>query len=268
MRRRAIVLRDIRPPATLATSLYQGSYRPIVDIWAAAAERIVAVYERTLSEMTTDAPSDIGNEIDGAVSAFERIFLQLTAALRDWTIRTEAWERGRFRGAVLSATGVDIKTLIGPADVRQTLEASIAWNTSLIKDVSDQARKKIGDAVFAGLNQRQPAREVAARVREVVGMTRRRSMLIAGDQLSKLTSALADERRREAGLDIWQWRHSAKRHPRDWHLARDGKLYSENSERVGTEVDGKTVNTPPDADDWPGRAPFCGCRSLGVLVFD
>jgi hypothetical protein len=56
LRRRAIVIRDIAPPAVLATDLYRACYAPVVAIWERAVEPIVAEYERTLASVTTDAP--------------------------------------------------------------------------------------------------------------------------------------------------------------------------------------------------------------------
>lgn len=285
-RRSSIVIRDIIPPATLATDLYRGCYMPVVQLWDSAVDAIVAEYGRTANSMVSDAtggdlipfaqgatqlndsPSDIQARIDAASSEFERLFLQLTAALEDWGIRVERWQRNAWRQAILSATGVDLLTLIGPEDVRETVETYLRWNTDLIRDVSAQARKRISDAVFTGLQNRTPAREVAKRIREAVDMSRTRSKNIAADQLSKLSSALADERRRQAGLSVWKWRHSRKRHPRENHVAREGRLYSDDPAMVGREVNGETVLAPPAENDRPGRPPFCGCRGQGVLVLD
>lgn len=252
MRRRAIVLRDIVPPATLATDLFRAVYAPIVQTWARHADTIIAEYERSLGQLTTDSPSDLQARLAAAETEMERLYILLDAAVQDWAVRSEKWQRGKWRGAVLSATGVDLQTLIGPEDVRATLDQIIAWNTSLIRDVSAQARQRIGNAVFSGLNERRPARDVAKEIREAVAMSRRRSVGIASDQLTKLTSALADERRREAGIDRWKWRSSHKRHFRPEHAARDGKVYSDG-------------DAPTDL---PGRLPYCGCRSQAVLELD
>lgn len=252
LRRKSITLRDIAPPATFASDLYAASYRPIVTLWRGRIPAIIAAYEQTLSTMTTDSPADVQIEIEAGEGAFSRIFLELTAGLRRWALRTEAWQRGKWRGAVLSATGVDVGTLIGAEDVRDTIENTIARNVGLIKDVSQQAQGRITDAVFRGLNQRLPAREVAREIRQAVDMSQRRAMGIASHQLSDISNRLADERRREAGLDTWMWIHSAKKHPRAKHLARNGKEY--------------TDETAPA--DRPGSLPFCGCRSRAVLVFD
>ena len=252
IRRQSIVLRDIVPPAVLATDLYQAVYKPVVDAWISALPPIDDAYARTIAAMTTDTPADVRAEIDGPAEQVNRLLLLLTPELRSWALRVERWHRGKWRGAVLSATGVDLETMIGAEDVRATLETTIEWNTALIRDVSDQVRQRIGASVFDGLTNRKPAREVAKDIREKVGMGRDRSMRIASDQLNKLTSSLADERRREAGIDTWMWRHSRKAHPRTDHQARDGKEY--------------TDATAPK--DLPGRLPYCGCRSQAVVRFD
>ena len=267
-RRKSITIRDVAPPAMLATDLYQAAYKPVVALWTRYAERIAAEYERSLSALTTDAPVDIQALLDEAGSELDRLFIILDAALRDWTLKTEAWSRGKWRGAVLSATGVDLQTVIGPEDVRETLDSYLTWNTQLVRDVSAQTRQRISNAVFAGLQNRTPAREVAKEIREATGLARDRSLRIASDQLSKLSGALADERRREAGLTVWEWVHSGKRHPRSWHVQRNGRYYSDDRARIGTEVDGKTVEAEPDRGDLPSRPPYCGCRARSVLVFD
>lgn len=267
-RRRSIVLRDIVPPATFATNLYRGSYYPVVQLWTRWSERIITEYERSLSALTTDAPIDLQALLDAADGEFDRILLELTAALQEWIVSTERWQRGKWRGAVLSASGVDLDTVLGPQDVRETLAQYLAWNTSLIKDVSAQTQKRIGDAVFVGLTQRLPARDVAASIREAVGMSRKRSQAIASDQLSKLTSELSRERGRQAGLDVFAWVHSRKLHPRKDHQARNGHYYSENPDRVGTQADGKTIEQAPPKGDRAGEAPYCGCRERAALLFD
>jgi uncharacterized protein with gpF-like domain len=266
-RRSAIVIRDMVPPATLATNLYLSAYKPMVDLWGRRADAIAVEYARTLAAMTTDSPADLQAQLDAAQSETERLIILLNAAVSDWAVSTEKWQREKWRAAVLSATGVDLQTVLGAGDVRQTLETSIRWNVSLVRNVSDQARQRIEAAVFSGLHQNAPAADVAREIRDAVGMARDRSRRIAADQLSKLTSALADERRRDAGIDVWKWKHSGKLHPRKWHRARDGHLYGEG-DMPGHEVGGQIVDAPPAADDLPGRPPFCGCRSQAVLVLD
>lgn len=268
VRRSSITLRDIIPPAVLASDLYLATYAPIVALWTRHGARIADEYARTVAAMTTDSPADLQSALDAADSEFERLFILLRTGLEDWLVRTERWTRLKFRGAVLSATAVDLETILGPQDQRETLDGFLRWNTALIRDVHEQARKRIADAVFTGVTQRLPARDVAARIRESVAMSKRRSVGIAADQLSRVTSELARERMRDAGLSVYEYVHSRKKHPRKEHQSRDGKLYSEDPAMVGKEIDGKTVNPQLLKGTRAGEEPWCGCRERGVLVWE
>ncbi len=263
IRRSRIVLRDILPPSTLATDLYRSTYARVIEAWYAGLPRIIAAYERSYSELTTDSPADVQGEINSVADAINRLLLLLTPEIRDWAFSVERWYRGKWRGAVLSATGVDLQTMLGPEDVRASLETTIEWNTSLIRDVPDQVRQRIVNAVFDGLRNRTPPREVAKTISDAVGMGRDRSRRIAADQLNKLTSSLADERRREAGITSWKWRWSHKVHGRKEHIARDGKEYADTE--AGADPENDILPPPPDR---PGQLPYCGCRAQSVVRFD
>lgn len=249
VRRKAVTLRPIRPAAALSSDL-AAIYLQVVRAWEAALPRIEAAYARTLAQITTDSPADIQREIDAADAGLQRLLIALTPRLRDWAVRTEVWHRGRFSGAMLSATGIDLGTILSPADTARTVEAALAWNTDLIRNVSDQTKQRVASAVFQGVQQRRPARDVARQLREAVGMARQRSLLIASDQSAKLTAQLDQARQEAAGFDRYIWRHSGKRHPRESHVARDGKVFEW---------------AKPPADGHPGAAIRCGCRAQAYL---
>lgn len=249
-RRSTITLRPIAAPGTLATDLYQAAYSPVVKAWEAAIDPIMAEYERSLAALTSDSAADIGSVIERHEGDLFRLILTLRLRLEQWALRVEKWHRTKWRGAVLSATGVDVNTMIGAGDMRETLGAAVERNVGLVRSVSEQARTRIGDAVFRGLSQRKPAREVAAEIREAVAMSRRRALNIASDQNSKLAAQLNTERAREAGLEFYEWLSSHKIHYRPEHRARDGKRY-EYGEPSGDE---------------PGMAINCGCVARACLT--
>lgn len=263
-RRKVITLRETAPPSTFATNLYQ-TYARVIAAWSTAGEAIIRQYRSTRGE-TLDSPAAVGAEIDNASSVINSLVLSLTPEVREWAFSVERWQRSRWTSAILSGTGVDLSSMLGVGDVRVPLETAIEWNVSLIKDVSDQVRQRISNAVWDGLRNNRPARDVATQIREAVAMGRDRSRRIAADQLSKLNASLADERRNQAGLPVWEWLHSGKSHPREDHKARNGLIYSDDPAMVGRDVDGKTVRQPPE--DRPGQLPYCGCRSRSVLIFD
>lgn len=257
-RRREVMLRPISAPSALAGDLYAAAYKPVIAAWQSVVDPIVAEYERTLSAITRDSPETIGVQLSAVENQAAALMLTLRLRLTRWAEIVERFHRGKWRGAVRSATKVDITTLIGPEDMRIPMSAAIERNVGLIRSVSEQTRTRIGEAVFSGLQRRAPAREVAAEIREAVGMSRRRALNIASDQTVKLTSALNEERRREAGISTWSWVSSHKLHFRPEHARRDGKRYDDNA----TSGEHK----PPT--DKPGMLPYCGCGSRAVLSLD
>ena len=254
-RKREITFRPITAPGTFASDLYAEAYAPVVKAWEAAAERIVGQYERslaTMDAMTVDSPAEVGAVLSATEDAVTRILIPIRLRLEAWALRTERYQRGRWVANVKAATGVDISTMIGPKGAQTTVGAAIESNVGLVQSVSEQTRTRIGEAVFRGLNKRSPAREVAKQITEAVGMARRRSMNIAADQLVKINAQLNSERRREAGIDTWEWVSSHKVNYRPEHAARDGKRYADG-------------DAPSDL---PGELPYCGCTERAVLSLD
>lgn len=241
-------------------------YLRVIRHWESARPRIVAAYEREAQLVrdayTLDAADDLSAAIDGEGNWFTRMFVELRAEIEEWAIAAEAWSRGKWRGAVLSATGVDLDTMLYAGDVQQTVEASIQSNLALIRDVNDQQSAKMKEAVFRGLNQRLPARDVARELSGITGFGRKRATLIASVELQKISTALDTERQYQAGITQFEWRHSRKLHPRPWHKAREGKIYDLETRK---QVGGDEVIP---ADDMPGIPIRCGCRKQAHLDLD
>jgi len=263
-RRKVVVLRPIVPPKALASDLYTSTYKRIIEALNAAIPGIVAAYERALPvrDGFADAADDVQPELESLGDWLRRLVLSLTPALGEWTVRVERWHRQRWRRAVLTATGVDIETMLLATGQPTSMAETVAWNVALLKDVSAQAQSRIGNAVFAAFQQRKPAADLARELRDIVDMSRRRSLGIAADQLQKLSGALDTERMADAGFDRWKYHHSDKLHPRLWHKAREGKIYDL---RTNKEIDGPDQIKPGDG---PTEPPFCGCKKQGVLVLN
>jgi SPP1 gp7 family putative phage head morphogenesis protein len=255
-RRSEIDLRPIQPTNALASDLYS-VYRPIVDKLSAALPHIVAAYSKAqplADGLARDAASDDLRSLFASLADdLQRLVTTLVPGITTWADRVERWHRGRWRGNVLSATNVDLETILMASGKPKSVADSIAWNVALIKDVSTQAQTRITQAVYAAAQARTPATGLASELRDIVGMSRRRSLGIASDQLQKLSAALDRERATEAGLRRYNWRHSAKAHPRPVHVARNGKVFRYDE---------------PPADGPPGSLPWCGCRAQAKIELD
>ena len=252
VRRSEAVIRPIKPAPTLATDLFHSAHSPMLALWTEALPLIVAEYERSLAAMTQDSPADIGSLLTRVDDRFDTLALSIKVRLRQWAMRAEAGHRRKWIANVFAAINIDLSTMLGPEDARTSLEATIERNVSLVKSVSDEIRSRISDAVFRGLAQRKPSRELAKELSEATGMGRARSLRIASDQNSKLAATLNEERAMQVGMEFYEWVHSGKSHPRQEHKARDGNRY-----RYGEP-----------AGDMPGQLPFCGCTARAVLSLD
>lgn len=261
-RARNVTLAPIIPTKAQAADLGRIALRMLRPLEAMIAV-VSSAYERELQRILQhDSAESIGGDIDGVSEAINRLILELTPDLTRWALRQEQWHRGKWSRAILSGLDVNIDTMIGPTDMEETIRAFLVRMTSLIRDVNQQARGKIADAVFRGLQNRTPTAKVAREIREATGFARARARRIAADQSVKLASRFDRERQRQAGIDEGVWRHSHKAHPRPWHQARDGQLYDLET---GNEIGG---SDQIEDDDWPGMPPFCGCVMQAHISFE
>ena len=247
------VARPIDPPGALASGARR-AYLAVVSAWLREwRQNIEPAYTATRAELLRDSVDDVERATEQATATLNRLVVALGADLAAWTVEIERWHRGRF-GALFTPVGVRLDMMLGPGDVGPTLQSVLADNLSLIRSLNDQMRNGISGAVFRGLTNRAPARDVAREIQKTAGIAKRRAELIASDQLQKLTGRLDQQRQEQLGLDSFEWAHSGKLHPREYHKERNGKIFRWDS------TVGKT--------DPPGYAIRCGCRSRAVLDLD
>lgn len=254
-RKRTVAFDKIAMPSMLATDLYQSSYALVIKEWEAGLAPIIAEYERSYSALTTDAAPELSGVIVSVEAGISQLMVTLRIRLQRWAERIEQAHRRKWTATVKRSTGIDISMLVGPADMREPLTTVVERNVALVRSVTDQTRARINDTVLRGLTERKVPREVAKDIRESVDMGRRRALNIASDQTSKIAETLNEERRRQAGLNLWEWVSSGKVHARVDHARRNGKRYDDDA----TSGEHK----PPE--DRPGQLIHCGCSSRAVL---
>lgn len=255
-RRKTLTLPPIVPTSSLAMELAQ-ILVAVPRAWNERRPKILAAYERAIEtrsvgdrQVLRDAGGDdLTRELEAAEAELERLILILTPQLRDWTIKLERWHRRKFVGAVLSPTGVDLSTLLGPAG--ETVDSFRQSILALIRNIDDDTRNAIAGDVWRGFQGRTPRRTIARQIAERTEIGRKRALFIASDQTQKMGARLDQARQEEAGFEEYEWMHSGKLRPRPVHVARNGQIYRWDK---------------PPADGHPGSQPYCGCKARAHLV--
>jgi len=257
VRRKTIEMREIVPTKAQETDLAR-LYIAIMRVWAVGVRnRILPAYRRSLEQqrandaLTQDRAGDVEVEIGAVEGEAVRSIFTFRGLFQAWADAFQRWHMRKIVDMLRYSTNIDLTTQLHAGDVAETIEDVLARNVALVRNVSDQARGRIADAVFRGLQNRTPARDIAKEINEALGLGRDRSLRIASDQLQKLSAALDQERQEQLGATSFIWVHSGKRHPRIEHLERNGKEFDWKSE-VGR-------------NDPPGRAINCGCKARMVL---
>lgn len=112
----------------------------------------------------------------------------------------------------------------------QRKDAIIAENVSLIRSIPEkhftEVEGMVYRAVARGGDRKQLTDEIMEGFSKREGITRRRAVNIANDQIRKTTSALAAVRQQAAGITEGIWVHSAgQAHPRHRHVKANGTKF-------------------------------------------
>lgn len=254
VRRNRVELREIEPTKAQETDLAR-AYMRTVRVWAdGARNRILPAYSAALARqasITADRAGDVEVEIEAVDGEAVRSVFTFRGLFQAWADALQRWHLGRIVSGLRYSTNVDLSTQLHAADVAETIEDALARNVALVRDISDQARGRISDIVFRGLQNRTPVKDVAKEITTALGMSRDRALRVAADQTQKLSASLDRDRQLQLGATSFVWLHSGKVHPRLEHLARNGKMF---------RWDGDVGRNDP-----PGYATFCGCKARMVL---
>lgn len=264
--RRAGVRKSRPIPNIVATQAHKDqlrrAYMQVVLYWDRfARERLIP----TVPSVVTDSFSDFEREMAAAEEGAKVLVASITAsggAISQWATAVEVWHKNRVIAGVLSAARVDVSTLLSPFEPRQSIREALAWNTSLISNVSEEMRERMSNIFFAGFRMGELPAELGRKIAHATGISRRRAKNIAADQTVKLSAALDRARQVEMGLVEFVWRSSHKVHYRPEHLARDGKHYAQDPAMA------EELGLPKPPQDRAGDLPYCGCTEQAWLRLD
>jgi SPP1 gp7 family putative phage head morphogenesis protein len=105
------------------------------------------------------------------------------------------------------------------------LETFIEEHQKLITSVQREHLEKISLAIKRGLREGRLQKDMAKDIRNLTGMSKRRSQLIARNAPLQYSGALTKHHQMSAGIKKYRWQTSHDERVRDSHIKRDGNIY-------------------------------------------
>lgn len=230
--------RQIKPTNALAASMAAPHFA-IVRAWADALPDILAAVpfgRAAVAAAIEQAAQRIGFTVSQAKAMIPRA-----------VDAVEQFHRRMWAQRVKASTGLDVSMFTTSADVADPVAATTSWSQSLADDVHGQIRNKLlAFMLVAGITQA----DAKAKAADVIAKARARAAGIGVDQSFKLSRSMDRDRMAAAGVSTYRWHHTPQQHPRNWHLARDGKTFGAD-------------DIP--ADDRASVPAFCKCWEEPVL---
>jgi uncharacterized protein with gpF-like domain len=141
------------------------------------------------------------------------------------------------------------------ASMKQSLEAIITENISLIKSIPQQYLQQVEGEVMRAFSVGRDLKTMVEGIKKIGGVTQRRAELIAYDQSNKANAVVIRTRQLDLGITKGIWQHShAGKEPRASHVAANGKEFELTK---GCLIDGEYI--------LPGEKIRCRCTWRGVL---
>lgn len=147
-------------------------------------------------------------------------------------------------------TVLDVDVFGGEPFLKSQLENYVEQNVGLIKSVDARYFTEVEEIVFRGARQGLSTQEISATIRKRGNIAKRRSDLIARDQVNKLNGQLSKLRQTDLGVGRYVWRTSLDERVRATHRVREGQIFSWDE---------------PPGDGHPGEPINCRCYAEPVL---
>jgi len=252
--KRLMRARGIRRPSVTLQPQYLALYEEAelakatlapVRVWETSRTTLMAAYEGALSQMTRDsATTDMEAAILTLDEAAQRAVVDARLLVEAWIANLTGRHARRFAALVRSATRIDPFPYIDVQANADDIAAYLARITSLITDISQQARKDVSEVVWRSITNRVPTRQVAKEIAERLQIARNRALFIASDQANKVHAFLTEIRQEEAGIDEFMWETAKDTRVRPEHQVLQGRVFK--------------WKKPPSVG-LPGTPPRCRC---------
>lgn len=140
------------------------------------------------------------------------------------------------------------------AILKSSIDEILLYYDSLTSDIIDKYRNLLNNAVVNGIDNQSIKNSII----ETVSFSEKKASRVAENVGRSLTSALTNQRMKNAGIKKFKWMHSsAGKVPRPLHVGYDGQVFNFDDPPV---IDEKTGQV-----GLPGQLINCRCRAIPVL---
>ncbi len=155
---------------------------------------------------------------------------------------TSAHGRIQLNRQTRAALGADV--FIQDRGLAGMMERFVDANVGLVKGLTDEQAGKIQSTVLRAVQDAKPYSQLADELEERFGITERRAIVIARDQIGKFYGQTNAARHRELGISHFIWRTANDERVRDEHAALEGQRFSYDN---------------PPSEGLPGEPVQCRC---------
>lgn len=247
--------RRVRPIKIRSHTLLQerklaAIFMRVVDFWAREARNLSSVKLHDAAPFAASAPIPEPEPISIAAQAANVLLEELARQIIDWATESGSWVTLNWVQRVRAETGVDLTLLAGNQVGQQQARTAVEWAISLLRDLSEDTRRKLVNAMYDATLRGATQAESQQIVSGIMKVSAQRAKLIAHDQTQKIVAKLNELQQLEAGVTKYVWNHSFEPNPRRHHVERQGNIYSWSR---------------PPRDGHPGQAINCRCTASAVL---
>jgi len=200
------------------------------------------------ADVVASIMAEVRKQYDAATST------EIESVVSEFGSQTDAFNMVEVRRQMRSMLGIDIWTEI--PEIGPMLQAWGVDNVGLIKSIPETYFSQVEGMVLRSFNAGTRAEELAPRIAKRFAVSESRGMLIARDQISKLTGDLTRQRQTSLGIEKYRWRTSQDERVRASHRRLNNKVFSWDKPPV--------TNSAGDRNH-PGGDYQCRCTAEPVI---
>jgi len=238
---------------------YLKELRQLLRLLAQAVrENVIPMVEREIEQakLQRRLQQDMDDDVFRRLGEFARTLADMATQTVGRILGLEARRHSRsFMATAKRVLGVDLSAVVRSEDLEELLRNAATRNAGLIRSLGEGAVQRVQQTVTTALLNGTPVSELRKQIAADFGVSDKRAVLIARDQMSKLNSDLNRFRHHQAGIEKYTWRTSADERVRARHRALNGKVYAYG------EPTGAEGGLPP------GQPVQCRCIAQAIVEF-